>query len=191
MPPREATPAHHPRGNAARRYPHGAATAFPAAPAHSTRGPGGDHNRTDDSPGVGRGRMSMRTAAELVGLLRAVAGGDQAAFEALYAATRAKLYGVVLRILRRADLADEVMQEAYLKIWNSAGQFDPALAGPITWMVAIARNRAIDVARRKRDVSVEEAPEVLERAADIPDPLAGRERSEELRRLLITLAGST
>ena len=128
--------------------------------------------------------MSMRTAAELVGLLRAVAGGDQAAFEALYAATRAKLYGVVLRILRRADLADEVMQEAYLKIWNSAGQFDPALASPITWMVAIARNRAIDVARRKRDVSVEEAPEVLERAADIPDPLAGRERSEELRRLL-------
>jgi RNA polymerase sigma-70 factor, ECF subfamily len=91
--------------------------------------------------------MSMRTAAELVGLLRAVAGGDQAAFEALYAATRAKLYGVVLRILRRADLADEVMQEAYLKIWNSAGQFDPALASPITWMVAIARNRAIDVAQ--------------------------------------------
>lgn len=128
--------------------------------------------------------MSMRTAAELVGLLRAVADGDQAAFEALYAATRAKLYGVVLRILRRADLADEVMQEAYLKIWNSAGQFDPALASPITWMVAIARNRAIDVARRKRDVSVEEAPEVLERAADIADPLAGRERREELRRLL-------
>jgi RNA polymerase sigma-70 factor (ECF subfamily) len=70
----------------------------------------------------------------LVGLLRAVAAGDQAAFERLYAATRAKLYGVVLRILRRADLADEVMQEAYLKIWNSAGQFDPAMASPITWM---------------------------------------------------------
>ena len=128
--------------------------------------------------------MSMRTAAELVGLLRAVANRDQAAFEELYAATRAKLYGVVLRILRRADLADEVMQEAYLKIWNSAGQFDPALGSPITWMVAIARNRAIDVARRKRDVSVEEVPEVLELAADVADPLAGRERSEELRRLL-------
>jgi RNA polymerase sigma-70 factor, ECF subfamily len=126
--------------------------------------------------------MSMRT--ELVGLLRAVANRDQAAFEELYAATRAKLYGVVLRILRRADLADEVMQEAYLKIWNSAGQFDPALGSPITWMVAIARNRAIDVARRKRDVSVEEVPEVLELAADVADPLAGRERSEELRRLL-------
>ena len=128
--------------------------------------------------------MSMLTAAELVRLLAAVADGDQAAFERLYAATRAKLYGVVLRILRRADLADEVMQEAYLKIWNSAGQFDPALASPITWMVTIARNRAIDLARKKRDVSVEETPGVLERAAESVDPLAARERREELRRLL-------
>ena len=128
--------------------------------------------------------MSILTAAELVRLLAAVADGDQAAFERLYAATRAKLYGVVLRILRRADLADEVMQEAYLKIWNSAGQFDPALASPITWMVTIARNRAIDLARKKRDVSVEEAPEVLELAAESVDPLTARERSEELRRLL-------
>ena len=126
----------------------------------------------------------MLTAAELVRLLAAVADGDQAAFERLYAATRAKLYGVVLRILRRADLADEVMQEAYLKIWNSAAQFDPALASPITWMVTIARNRAIDLARKKRDVSVEETPGVLERAAESVDPLAARERSEELRRLL-------
>ena len=128
--------------------------------------------------------MSILTAAELVRLLAAVADGDQAAFERLYAATRAKLYGVVLRILRRADLADEVMQEAYLKIWNSAGQFDPTLASPITWMVTIARNRAIDLARKKRDVSVEEAPEVLELAAESVDPLTARERSEELRRLL-------
>src|ERR1700748_3430543 len=104
----------------------------------------------------------MLSSQELVWLLAAVARGDRAAFERLYAATRAKLYGVVLRILRRADVADEVMQEAYLKIWNSAGQFDPAVASPITWMVAIARNRAIDLARKKRDVSVEEAPEALE-----------------------------
>ena len=90
----------------------------------------------------------MLTPAELVWLLAAVAKGDQAAFERLYAATRAKLYGVVLRILRRPDLADEVMQETYLKIWTNAGQFDPALATPITWMVAIARNRAIDLVRR-------------------------------------------
>ena len=126
----------------------------------------------------------MLTSAELVWLLAAVAKGDQAAFERLYSATRAKLYGVVLRILRRADLADEVIQETYLKVWGSAGQFDPALASPITWMVAIARNRAIDVVRKKADVSLEDVPDVLEVAADTPEPLAAREMTEELKRLL-------
>ncbi len=127
----------------------------------------------------------MLCAQELVWLLAAVAKGDRAAFERLYAATRAKLYGVVLRILRRHDLADEVMQETYLKIWNSAGQFDPALSSPITWMVAIARNRAIDMVRKKTEVSIEAESDVLETtAADTPDPLAKQEMTEELRRLL-------
>jgi RNA polymerase sigma-70 factor (ECF subfamily) len=127
----------------------------------------------------------MLTSAELVWLLAAVAKGDQAAFERLYAATRAKLYGVALRILRRPDLADEVLQESFVKIWSSAAQFDPARASPITWMVAIVRNRAIDIVRRKTDASLEEMPEVLEvAAADSPDPMAARARNEDLQRLL-------
>jgi len=126
----------------------------------------------------------MLTPAELVSLLAAVANRDETAFEKLYAATSAKLYGVVLRILRRPELADEVMQEAYLKIWNGAAQFDASLASPITWMVAIARNRAIDLVRKKTDVSVEDMPDAPELAADVPDPLAVRERSEDARRLL-------
>jgi RNA polymerase sigma-70 factor (ECF subfamily) len=126
----------------------------------------------------------MLTPAELVSLLAAVANGDETAFEKLYAATSAKLYGVVLRILRRPELADEVMQETYLKIWNGAAQFDASRASPITWMVAIARNRAIDLVRKKADVSVEDMPDALELAADVPDPLAARERSEDVRRLL-------
>jgi len=120
----------------------------------------------------------MLSSQELVWLLAAVAKGDRTAFERLYAATRAKLYGVVLRILRRHDLADEVMQETYVKIWSSAGQFDPALSSPITWMVAIARNRAIDQVRKKTEVSIDEDPAVLEIAADSPDPLAKREMTE-------------
>jgi RNA polymerase sigma-70 factor (ECF subfamily) len=126
----------------------------------------------------------MLTSAELVWLLAAVAKGDAAAFERLYAATRAKLYGIVIRILRRSDLADEVMQEAYLKIWRGAGQFDPALASPITWMATIARNRAIDVVRRRAEVSIEEEPEAMDIAAESPNPLAKRELNEELKRLL-------
>ena len=126
----------------------------------------------------------MLTPAELVWLLAAVAKGDQEAFDKLYAATRAKLYGVVLRILRRTDLADEVIQDTYVKVWSNAGQFNPALASPVTWMVAIARNRAIDTLRKKSDLSLEDMPEAMEVAADTPDPLAAREFSEELKRLL-------
>ena len=124
------------------------------------------------------------TPAELVGLIAAVAKRDEAAFERLYAATRAKLFGVVLRILRRQDLAEEVIQETYVKIWNRAGQFNPELASPITWMTSIARNRAIDLVRKKSEASIEDEPDAMEVAADSPDPLARREMTEELRRLL-------
>ena len=126
----------------------------------------------------------MSTPAELVQLLNAVSRGDRVAFEQLYTATRAKLYGVVLRILRRHDLADEVIQEVYLKIWSGAGQFNPGLASPITWMVTIARNRAIDLVRKRAEVSIEEEPEAMDVAADLPNPLAPRELAEEVRRLM-------
>jgi RNA polymerase sigma-70 factor (ECF subfamily) len=126
----------------------------------------------------------MLTPADLVSLIAAVAKGDEAAFERLYVATRAKLYGVVLRILRRQELAEEIIQETYVKIWNSAGQFNPELASPITWMTSIARNRAIDLVRKKSEASIEEEPDAMEVAADSPDPLARREMTEELKRLL-------
>lgn len=126
----------------------------------------------------------MLTPAELIALLAATAQQDEAAFEQLYAATRAKLYGVVLRILHRQDVAEEVLQEAYVKIWKSAGQFNPALSSPITWMVSIARNRAIDVVRKRGEASLEDEPSALEVAADTPDPLARREMTEDLKRLL-------
>jgi RNA polymerase sigma-70 factor, ECF subfamily len=126
----------------------------------------------------------MLTPAELVWLIAAISKGDEAAFERLYVATRAKLYGVVLRILRRQDLAEEVIQETYVKVWNSAGQFNPAVSSPITWMAAIARNRAIDIVRKRGESSIEEEPEAMDVAAETPDPLARREMSEELKRLL-------
>ncbi len=131
----------------------------------------------------------MLTQAELVWLLAAVAKGDHAAFERLYNATRAKLYGVLLRILGKAELADEVMHETYLKVWSLAGTFDPTIASPITWMVAIARNRAIDIVRQTPGFSAEDISEAMSAtvAADAPPPLARREMTEGLRRLLSCL----
>src|SRR5262245_14734509 len=89
----------------------------------------------------------MSTPVEITWLLAAVTQDDAVAFERLYGATCAKLYGVVLRILRRHDLAADVMEEAYLQVWRDAGEFDPAQSTPLAWMVAIARRLAIDMAR--------------------------------------------
>ena len=70
--------------------------------------------------------------------------GDRAAFRRVYEATSAKLMGVCLRILSDRQLAEDVMQEIYLTVWNKAASFDPGRASPITWLVTIARNRSID-----------------------------------------------
>jgi len=129
----------------------------------------------------------MLMQAELVELIAGVAKGDAAAFQRLYEATRAKLYGVLVRILGRPELAEEVMQETYLKVWKMADKFDPSLASPITWMVAMARNRAIDIVRKRGEVSIEEEPDALNVAAETPAPLARREMTEELKRLLACL----
>jgi RNA polymerase sigma-70 factor (ECF subfamily) len=126
----------------------------------------------------------MSTPDEMVWLLAAVAKGDAAAFEQLYAATRARLYGVVLRILRRPDLAAEIMQDTYTRIWRNAAEFDARIATPITWMVAIARSRALDLVRSPG--ASEDGGATPEIGADESGP-AERHITEELRALLACL----
>jgi RNA polymerase sigma-70 factor (ECF subfamily) len=81
-------------------------------------------------------------------LMARCALGDQRAFAQLYRQTAAKLYGVALRILRRQDWAEEVLQESYVNIWNHAQEYTSARSAPLTWMTAIVRNRALDWLRR-------------------------------------------
>jgi RNA polymerase sigma-70 factor, ECF subfamily len=129
-------------------------------------------------------------ADDLADLLSRVAQRDRAAFSALYRATSAKLYGVVSRILTSGE-ASEALQEAYVKIWERAADFDVAKGSPLAWMATIARNRALDQARRARPISLEDMPEGFELAAETEDPLASRMRSEAyaaLMRCLNTLA---
>ena len=110
-------------------------------------------------------------------MLRRVAARDEAAFAALYRQTSAKLYGVVARILSRGDAGAEALQEAYVRIWEKAGDFDPAKGSPLAWMATIARNRALDEVRRVRPASLEDMPEGFE-------PAAERGRSAGLARAL-------
>jgi RNA polymerase sigma-70 factor, ECF subfamily len=123
----------------------------------------------------------------LAGLLARVATRDAAAFAALYRQTSPKLYGVVARILRGEGAGAEALQEAYVRIWEKAGDFDPGRGSALAWMATIARNRALDEVRRVRPQSLEDMPENFEPAADEVDPLAARERSEGLAKLLACL----
>src|SRR5580693_10518785 len=121
---------------------------------------------------------------DLTGLLTRIAARDAAAFAALYKQTNAKLYGVVARILTRGDVAADVLQEVYVRIWEKAGEFDPLKGSPLAWMATIARNRALDEVRRVRPLSLEDQPEGFEPAAEEINPLAARERSERLTALV-------
>ncbi len=128
-------------------------------------------------------------AADLADLLGRVAARDREAFSAVYKATSAKLWGIVVRILPRRALAEDVLQDVYVRIWERAGSFDPAKASPITWMATIARNRAIDEVRRRTPLSIEDAPEALEVEQEGLSPLDSAQQSEELRRLQECLQG--
>src|SRR3981189_3949034 len=105
--------------------------------------------------------------SQLVAALARVAGGDRAALQIVYQDTSAKLFGVCLRILNDRSEAEDVLQDVYVTVWRKAASFDPGRASPITWMVAIARNRAID---RLRGGAVGRRMEPIVSAAPGSDP---------------------
>lgn len=119
-------------------------------------------------------------ADPLVALLAACARGDRAAFENLYRQTSAKLFGVALRIVRQEDLAEDVLQDCYIRIWNRAGDYREGLAAPMTWMASIVRNRSLDWLRRPNPELIDVDGEIIEGVAgDGPGPLAALEQSRD------------
>jgi len=92
--------------------------------------------------------MESQTPLEV--LLARTAEGDRSAFRSLYDRSSAKLFGVVLRILKDRQKSEDVLQDVFVKVWQKAGSYDPGQGRPITWMATIARNRAIDIIRATR-----------------------------------------
>jgi RNA polymerase sigma-70 factor (ECF subfamily) len=129
----------------------------------------------------------------LENLLEACARGDQGAFARLYQVTAPKLFGVAVRMLRREDWAEEVLQDAYVSIWNHAGSYSAGLSAPMTWMTSIVRNRCLDWLRRpKLEVVLERAEndgdDPLDAiAADGPGPLENLARSADAKALAACL----
>ena len=120
---------------------------------------------------------------ELRALLTAAAKRDataQAAFAQLYSKTSSKLFGVALRIVRREDWAEEVVQECYVNIWNHAVDYNLALSAPLTWMTSIVRNRSLDWLRRPNKEDATDNDDVFNAVpSEEPGPLALLEQSKE------------
>lgn len=130
--------------------------------------------------------MDAATNDRLKELLAACARRDQTAFARLYETTSAKLFSVAVRILRREDWAEEVLQDCYVSIWNNAQGYAPALSAPMTWMTSIVRNRCLDWLRRPRlEVTLEAGEgdeDPLEAIpSDAPGPLEQLSSSADAR----------
>jgi RNA polymerase sigma-70 factor (ECF subfamily) len=111
---------------------------------------------------------------DIADLIARCALRDRAAFRTLYERTSAKLFGVVLRILKDRSEAEEAIQEVYIKIWQRADRYVAGGYSPISWLVAVARNHALDILRARRPVSAD-----IDAALEVPDSGPSPERAAE------------
>lgn len=102
------------------------------------------------APAEGRGPiMTGAITNDRLAVLLAQCGlGNRPAFAELYDATKSKLFAVSLRIVRERHIAEEVLQDSFVNIWNNAAKYATAKSAPLTWMTAIVRNRSLDIVRR-------------------------------------------
>ena len=129
--------------------------------------------------------MDFETSeTKVIALLNQVAEQDTAALKALYNACSAKLYGLALRVVTQRELAEDVLQEAFLTIWRCAPDYRASLSPPMAWMGVIVRSRALDLLRRRASERLHMTQEIDEVLADTldaggPTPMDIVESSEQ------------
>ncbi len=143
------------------------------------QGTGADHPLSDAS----------RTARGLNDLLKAVARGDERAYEAVYDLTSGWVLGVAKRVLRDPALAEEVMQEVMLEVWRLAGRFDPARGSGTSWVMTLAHRRAVDRVRSERSKAVRElrAARAVVDYDDVAEAVEASLEAERVKRCLTSL----
>jgi RNA polymerase sigma-70 factor (ECF subfamily) len=120
------------------------------------------------------GKVALDTErTDLSALLTATAAGDRRAFKALYEATNRRLFGIALLMLRRRDAAEDVLQEAYVRVWTEARRYDPAKGPALPWLSRVVRNLAIDYIRRERGPT-EDIADHAEALSEPPPPMGDR-----------------
>lgn len=119
--------------------------------------------------------------------------GDRSAFTDLYELSNAKLFAVSLRIVGERHVAEEVLQDCFVKIWHHAADYAVAKSAPMTWMTAIVRNRSLDLVRRPQlEVSDEDdffALNMEDEAPTPPEQLAAKRDEAEITRCMKGLDG--
>jgi len=135
--------------------------------------------------------MSLEAAQQrLADLLARAALGDRKAFAEVYDATKSKLFAVSLRIVRERHIAEEVLQDSFVNIWNHAADYAQAKSAPTTWMAAIVRNRSLDIVRRTReepDVDDALAARMVDETAAPPREMQDRAEAHSLKQCLAEL----
>jgi RNA polymerase sigma factor (sigma-70 family) len=112
----------------------------------------------------------------LIALMERVALADESALRELYELTSSKLYGVAVRVVSNRNWAEDVLQEAFISIWRSAGDYKASLSPPMAWLCLIVRSRGLDFLRRRtsgRADAVQELDELMTETleGDSPNPM--------------------
>lgn len=152
----------------------------------------GSHATPDrsDAPAIEIARDAQLSAA-----LARCATGERNALQVVYDMEAARMIGVARRFLFRRDLAEDAVHDAFVRIWRSAGQFDPLRGSPRNWLYAIVRNRALSIHRSEHrydsaeDIDAAIEPEAV--FARLPETSALRrclEKIERPRRDIVVLA---
>lgn len=109
----------------------------------------------------------MATLDQIEHMIARMAMGDRAALSSLYAATSAKLFGIALRVLEDRSEAEDAVQEIYVKVWRNADRYRSNGLSPMTWLITVARNHAIDRLRARRGHHGASAG--MDEISDLPD----------------------
>ncbi|OBI79831.1 sigma-70 family RNA polymerase sigma factor [Mycobacterium sp. E740] len=100
-------------------------------------------------------RLPLMTT-DLDELLRRVAEHDVEAFAGFYDRTRARVYGLVTRVLRDPGYSEETTQDIYLQVWRTADNYDPSAGSPLAWLMTLAHRRAVDRVRSEQSATLRE-----------------------------------
>jgi RNA polymerase sigma-70 factor (ECF subfamily) len=135
------------------------------------------------------GRLDLSLAQlpsdDLAGALAACARGDRKGLKQIFDSEAGNLIAVAERILRRRELAEEVVQDAFIRIWKSAHQYVPDRGSARGWIYTIVRNRALNMLRdgRREDVVEDERLEALQESDQLDDILGAWNRLDQTSRL--------